>query len=408
MQKRRVIVPLLITLFIFSVAVTGAYLITNIFYKQPIQARSTLSGEVKSVSEPREVNFKTLIHEAEKNVVQIETKTEMGNSIGSGFLYNDKGDIITNAHVVKDADSIYVKTANARTYPAALLGTGNKTDVAVIRVPQLANRNSMEIGGDLGEVGDEIIVVGSPLGLQNTVTTGIISATEREFSVEGSEYKYKDAYQITAPITHGNSGGPLIHQSTGKVIAINSAGTETGSIGFSIPLQDVMDKIELWSMQAENQALNYDGLLHTQNTIDPKQLKEDASYLYGYFNESLLMRDYINAYALLGSEWQSKQSYQKFREKYVHTIDITFTNVELKVNENNRVEISLTTDNIVRKSDQTKVTKRYECSYTLGYENAQLKILSGDRELISSTPHQKESTNEGNGIQNNNDKENIN
>jgi len=383
---------MLLTLLLIGLVGGSGYWMTTEIYQEPIQASSSIVEEVKSDNEPREVDLKSLIHEAEKNVVQIESNAEWGNNIGSGFLYNDKGDIITNAHVVKEAESIYVKTANARTYPAALIGIGKQTDVAVIRVPQLANRSPMKIGENVAEVTDEVIAVGSPLGLQNTVTTGIISGTERDFAID--DFQYENVYQITAPITHGNSGGPLIHKASGKVIAINSAGTEQGGIGFSIPINNVLDKIELWSAQAENQDLNYDGKANTSNQIDPEQLKEDARYLYGYFNESLLMRDYINAYALLGSEWQSKQSYQEFREQYVHTIDSTFSNVKLSIDGQNRVHISLTTDNVVRHSDQTKVTERYECTYTIGYENDQLKILSGKRELISSTPHKTEETDE--------------
>ena len=361
---------------------------TSMIYQKPIQASSSIAEEVKSDNEPREVDLKSLIHEAEKNVVQIEAKGEWGNSIGSGFLYNEKGDIITNAHVVENAESIYIKTANARTYPGALIGIGEETDIAVVRVPQLANRTPLKIGEDVAEVPDDIIAVGSPLGLQNTVTTGIISGKDRNFKLDN--FKYENVYQITAPITHGNSGGPLIHKPSGKVIGINSAGMEKGGIAFSIPLKDVMDQIEAWSAKADNQKLNYDGQINKNQQIDPKQLKEDARYLYGYFNESLLMRDYINAYALLGSEWQSKQSYQEFREKYVHTIDITFSNLELSLDDHNRVHITLTTDNVIRKSDQSKVTNRYKCKYTIGYENDQLKILSGNRELISSTPHETE------------------
>lgn len=384
--------PVILTLLLLAIVVSAGYWMNQEIFQTPIEASSSIAEEVKSDSGPREVDLKTLIHEAEKNVVQIESKAEWGNNIGSGFLYNEKGDIITNAHVVKDADSIYVKTANARTYPAAIIGIGKNTDVAVIRVPQLANRTPMKIGEDIADVTDEIIAVGSPLGLQNTVTTGIISGTERDFEIDN--FQYENVYQITAPITHGNSGGPLIHKPSGKVIAINSAGTEQGGIGFSIPLNNVMDQIKQWSAKAENQSLNYDGVTSIKQQIDPEQLKEDARYLYGYFNESLLMRDYINAYALLGSEWQSRESYKEFRNKYVHTIDITFSNVELSIDEQDHIHISLTTDNVVRNTDQTKVTERYHCTYTIGYENDQLKILSGNRELISSTPHETEESEE--------------
>src|SRR5690625_5204865 len=165
---------------------------------------------------------------------------------GSGFLYNDKGDIITNAHVIEDANVIYVRTSNAHIYSAAVIGIGEDTDIAVIRVPELADQSFLSTEKDSsGEIGDEIIALGSPHGFQNTVTLGIISGSERNFSVDG--YDYNNVYQISAQITHGNSGGPLIHRNTGNVIGINSVGTNDGTIGFSIPILEVIDQIEQWS-----------------------------------------------------------------------------------------------------------------------------------------------------------------
>src|SRR5690606_22930593 len=127
-----------------------------------------------------------------------------------------------------DADTIYVRTANARVYPAAVIGMGDNTDIAVLRVPQLAGETGLSIDTDrLAEIGDEVIALGSPHGFQNTVTLGIISGTERHFTVDG--FDYNNAYQISTLITHGNSGRPLEDRTTGKVIGINSVGTEDGT-----------------------------------------------------------------------------------------------------------------------------------------------------------------------------------
>src|SRR5699024_8691408 len=200
------------------------------------------------------LDLKTIIHNTEKNVMLIEGQNEHETITGSGFLYNEEGDIITNAHVVEDADIIYVRTANAQVYPGAVIGIGEETDVAVVRVPQLAGKSYLPDNDEItAEIGDEIIALGSPHGFQNTVTLGIISGTERNISVEG--FDYENAYQISAQITHGNSGGPLINQSTGNVHGINSVGTEDGTIGFSIPIQDVSSQIEQWSNEAQNDQL---------------------------------------------------------------------------------------------------------------------------------------------------------
>src|SRR5690625_6539757 len=151
---------------------------------------------------------------------------------GSGFLYNDKGDIITNAHVIEDANVIYVRTSNAHIYSAAVIGIGENTDIAVIRVPELAEQSFLSIEDEMsGEIGDEIIALGSPHGFQNTVTLGIISGSERNFSVDG--YDYSNVYQISAQITHGNSGGPLIDRNTGNVIDRKSTRLNSSHVAIS-------------------------------------------------------------------------------------------------------------------------------------------------------------------------------
>ncbi|KGP72226.1 S1C family serine protease [Pontibacillus yanchengensis] len=388
MSNKRLALPIILTVIVVLSTAFGVYKLNNIVYKQPIKTTSTLAQEVTKKNTSTSIDLKTIIHEAEKNVVQIEGKAEWGENIGSGFLFNDKGDIITNAHVVKDAETIQVTTANARTFIAAIVGIGKETDIAVIRVPSLANRTPMPIGTNIEvDIGDEIIAVGSPLGLQNTVTTGIISGEGRDFKID--EFKYENAYQISAPITHGNSGGPLIHRQTGKIIAINSAGTAQGGIGFSIPLSDVMNQVNRWSDQADSKDLEYNGNL-SSTTIDTEQLKEDARYLFGYFKESLLMREYITAYSMLGSDWQAKQSYTAFRDMYVHTTDITLSNVQVTIDEDNQAKLTVISDYVIREADQQKVTERYNSTYTIGYENGQLKLLESQRKLVSTTTHLEE------------------
>ena len=127
---------------------------------------------------------------------------------------------MTNAHVVRNADDIFIKTSEAHTFPGALIGISQSLDIALIRVPQLANREHLEIDVDFEpNIGDEIIVVGSPHGFQNTFTDGIISGKNRSFNV--GNYEYNNLYQVSASISRGNRGGPLIHKDTGKIIGIN-------------------------------------------------------------------------------------------------------------------------------------------------------------------------------------------
>src|SRR5699024_8246507 len=125
-----------------------------------------------------------------------------------------------------------------------------------------------------------IIAVGSPLGFHNTVTTGIISGVDRSFEING--YSYDNVYQISANITHGNSGGPLINAETGKVIGINSAGIEDSEIGFSIPIPAIIDNNTEWSTIISNAQLIFarrDTALLTEDDLILEELNHLLYYL---------------------------------------------------------------------------------------------------------------------------------
>src|SRR5690606_13990189 len=243
-----------------------------------------------------------------KHVVMIET--DAGNQ-GSGFLYNDQGDLITNAHVVTGVRNVRVKTADARELVGEVIGISTEVDVAVVRVPELAGSDSLSlVKYEKASVGDEVLSIGSPLGLQNTVTTGIISGVGRSLQI--SPYTYSDLYQISTPISHGNSGGPLVDTATGLVLGINSAGLENSSIGFSIPIVNVLPLIEGWTKEPMAMlpgiSLNDD----EQSQVEEKQpLDQLASYLVNHFYDAINIRDYVYAYTLLGVEWQESTSYVK-------------------------------------------------------------------------------------------------
>jgi serine protease Do len=154
-------------------------------------------------------------------------------SLGSGFIIDKDGYIITNNHVVEGADEIKVKLADGREFKAKVVGRDSKTDIALLKISSLFKYlPSLPLGdSDSMRVGDWVIAVGNPFGLGHTVTQGIISATGR---VIGSG-PYDDFLQTDAPINPGNSGGPLINVK-GEVIGINSAIIATGQgIGFAIP-----------------------------------------------------------------------------------------------------------------------------------------------------------------------------
>ena len=159
---------------------------------------------------------------------------------GSGFIITADGYILTNNHVVKDANEIIVKLSDDRELPAKVIGTDPETDVAVIKI-DAKDLPTIEMGdSDKLKVGQWVLAIGNPFGLSHTVTSGIVSAKGRSgLRFADSELAYQDFIQTDAAINFGNSGGPLI-DIDGKVIGINSAiysqsGGYTG-IGFAIPI----------------------------------------------------------------------------------------------------------------------------------------------------------------------------
>jgi serine protease Do len=156
-------------------------------------------------------------------------------SLGSGFIINASGYIVTNHHVVEDAIQVRVKLADGRELPAKVVGRDSRTDLALLKIeatelPVVALGDSAAL-----QVGEAVMAVGNPFGLAQTVTTGIVSATGRVIGAG----PYDDFIQTDASINPGNSGGPLIN-ARGQVVGINAAifsqnGGSVG-IGFAIPV----------------------------------------------------------------------------------------------------------------------------------------------------------------------------
>lgn len=153
--------------------------------------------------------------------------------VGSGFVMNREGYILTNNHVVEDADQIKVKLANGKEYEGKVVGRDSKTDLALIRIKAFSDLQPLNLGNsDDLKVGSWVVAVGSPFGLEQTVTAGIVSAKGR---VIGSG-PYDNFIQTDASINPGNSGGPLINM-RGEVVGINTAIIASGQgIGFAIPI----------------------------------------------------------------------------------------------------------------------------------------------------------------------------
>ena len=158
------------------------------------------------------------------------------SSVGSGFIVDKSGYILTNYHVIDDAARISVRLQSGEEYLARVVGTDEETDLAVLKIDAGRELPFLKLGNsDMAEVGDWVLAIGSPFGLARTVTAGIISQTRRETPYASPFQKF---IQTDAAINRGNSGGPLVNMN-GEVIGINSQiATSTGDyngIGFALP-----------------------------------------------------------------------------------------------------------------------------------------------------------------------------
>ena len=169
-------------------------------------------------------------------------------SLGSGFIIDKDGYIVTNNHVIDDADEIKVKLNSGKEYDAKIIGRDPSTDIALIKIKADSSYSVAKLGdSDALKVGEWVVAIGSPFGLAHTVTAGIVSAKGR---VIGSG-PYDDFIQTDASINPGNSGGPLLNMK-GNVIGINTAIIASGQgIGFAIPVNMAKDVIKQLKEQGE-------------------------------------------------------------------------------------------------------------------------------------------------------------
>ena len=169
-------------------------------------------------------------------------KPQPRKGLGSGFIYKNTGLIVTNFHVIENADEIEIVLHNEKKYKANIVGTDKRTDVALLKINSDEKLKSLNIGKSENlKIGQWVVAIGNPLGLGTTVTTGIISAKGRYVDGLGT---YVDFIQTDAALNKGNSGGPLFDLN-GNVIGVNTAIAARGQgIGFAIPIDTVVDIVE--------------------------------------------------------------------------------------------------------------------------------------------------------------------
>jgi len=201
-------------------------------------------------------DWTSVVAAVQGSVVAIETMTQGGGSLGSGVVVDDEGHVVTNNHVVAGArdDEVVVTLTDGRILTGKVVGLDPTTDLAVVELVDPPSDLEPAALGDSSQVrvGEPVMAVGNPLGLQSTVTTGIVSAVDRPVSTQNenaSEATVTNAIQVDASVNPGNSGGPLF-DAQGRVIGINSSiattSQQSGSIGlgFAIPVNLVKNIAE--------------------------------------------------------------------------------------------------------------------------------------------------------------------
>jgi len=209
---------------------------------------STIFGDETSSLTKKNLTLIELFEKSEEGVVKIKverigSQVDTG-SVGSGFVYDNLGHIITNAHVVVGADKATVTFLDGSQYNAEIIGEDKFTDIAVIKVsekPRLLH--PLQIGdSSLLQVGEQVAAIGNPFGLSGSMTSGIVSQIGRLLPSQNTGFSIPDVIQTDAAINPGNSGGPLLNM-RGQVIGINTAiQSITGEfvgIGFAVPSNTV-------------------------------------------------------------------------------------------------------------------------------------------------------------------------
>ncbi len=193
-----------------------------------------------TINNSSEESLTELFSEVEESVVAIDAFEDREGQ-GSGFVYREDGYIVTNYHVVGESETVEVTFTDGLTESAEVLGTDPYTDLAVLKVDR-ENLNPLQLGNlEDVEVGQKAVAIGNPFGFQSSMTTGIISQTDRLLPVQGG-FSIPNILQTDAAINPGNSGGPLMN-TQGEVVGVNTAiETDTGvfsGVGFAISAESV-------------------------------------------------------------------------------------------------------------------------------------------------------------------------
>ena len=229
-------------------------------------------------SDSKNLSLPELYELVEKSIVQVTKVTPPANplgpdkenktSLGTGFIYNDTGYIVTNNHVVENVPQVDITFINGDRYTANVTGTDPFSDLAVIKINEnITDLHSLAIGNSSKlKIGEPVVAIGHPFGLESSMTTGIISQIGRLLSVDEKGFSIPNAIQTDALINPGNSGGPLLNMK-GEVIGVNTAGIFPGNIGLAVP-SDTVSRIIPVLMEGKNYSHPWLGITATTLTAD--------------------------------------------------------------------------------------------------------------------------------------------
>ena len=250
MNRRRI--PIVLMTLAATLAVgagAGAVVYSTVSSPSTTVVRQVPVADSEPAADTSPMSIPQIYQRSYKGVVEITNvmqgssdgfgQSQQEKAQGSGWVLDSDGHIVTNEHVVDNAQSVSVRFWNGNTYDATVVGTDPSTDLAVIKVDAPSSVLSPLPVGDSSKlvVGDGVVAIGSPFGLEETLTSGIVSALHRQMQAPNG-FTINDSIQTDAAINHGNSGGPLLN-SAGQVIGVNSqiksdSGGSDG-VGFAIP-----------------------------------------------------------------------------------------------------------------------------------------------------------------------------
>jgi putative serine protease PepD len=287
----RRIIPLFVVALASAAIAVGAYVLISPDETKTVVRQVAVPG-AQPTAATSNLSVTDVYNQAREGVVEITVRSSASGTSpfggsqtqqaeGSGFVYDTAGHVVTNQHVVDGAESISVRFWNGATYRATLVGADPSTDVAVIKVAAPASMLDPLTLGDSAslQVGQGVVAIGSPFGLEETVTAGIISALNREMTAPNN-FTIANSIQTDTAINHGNSGGPLLDLNA-KVIGVNAqiesdSGGNDG-VGFAIPANTVRSiATELIGSGSVKHAYLGVGIASASNGVRLTQVRPDT------------------------------------------------------------------------------------------------------------------------------------